>query len=339
MSQVQSNENNSVFCFRIDDLKSSPESSHYTSYSFKDLEGQGIARSVLFNSFFTVLELDAFLIKDVELKLFNSSSHLYFLYLKEGMVFHRFCEQHQAVKIEELSPTIVGSRAGEDNVLLIKNNRQTKLNLICVDKDKFYKDFRVDNENHHHKNTKLLEALEGLNSYLYVCSKNIRLSERFREIKKIGQPKDFINLIHLKSQYLSTVGEFLNQFYAELFLARNSTSLSLPELHSIKKLTEFIIDYPEIQHSIKNLCQRSGLSPSKLQEGFKSMHGQTVAHFIRQIRLKKAKSLFNTTDLNVSEVVYSIGITSRSYFCKIFKSYYGLSPSAYKNQSPTKKLT
>nr|WP_313790335.1 AraC family transcriptional regulator [Allomuricauda sp.] len=40
---------------------------------------------------------------------------------------------------------------------------------------------------------------------------------------------------------------------------------------------------------------------------------------------------YTTTEMNISEVVYSIGFTSRSYFSKIFKERYGLSPSEFKN--------
>ncbi|MDX1471934.1 MAG: AraC family transcriptional regulator, partial [Flavobacteriaceae bacterium] len=32
---------------------------------------------------------------------------------------------------------------------------------------------------------------------------------------------------------------------------------------------------------------------------------------------------------NISEVVYMIGYSSRSYFSKIFKNKYGISPSKY----------
>ncbi|MCB0387243.1 MAG: helix-turn-helix transcriptional regulator, partial [Winogradskyella sp.] len=73
-----------------------------------------------------------------------------------------------------------------------------------------------------------------------------------------------------------------------------------------------------------------GLSPSKLQEGFKLMHGHTVTEYIREVRIKKAEELIKNTDMNISEVVYTIGLTSRSYFSKIFKEKYNCSPKDYK---------
>ncbi|WP_369993860.1 helix-turn-helix domain-containing protein [Winogradskyella sp.] len=44
-------------------------------------------------------------------------------------------------------------------------------------------------------------------------------------------------------------------------------------------------------------------------------------------RLDKAAQLIQETDYNVSELVYSIGFSSRSYFSKIFKQRFGVLPS------------
>ncbi|WP_245585041.1 helix-turn-helix domain-containing protein [Psychroserpens burtonensis] len=40
-----------------------------------------------------------------------------------------------------------------------------------------------------------------------------------------------------------------------------------------------------------------------------------------------------SADLNVSQVVYSIGFTSRSYFSKIFKEKYGITPNEYRKSA------
>jgi AraC-like DNA-binding protein len=61
------------------------------------------------------------------------------------------------------------------------------------------------------------------------------------------------------------------------------------------------------------------------------MHGRTVTDYIREVRIQKSEELIKNTDLNISEVVYSIGFTSRSYFSKIFKKKYNCSPKQYKD--------
>ena len=112
-----------------------------------------------------------------------------------------------------------------------------------------------------------------------------------------------------------------------------STTLLKKELETIREISDFIQNYPELPYSINSITSKTGLSPSKLQLGFKFMHSLTLGDYIRLVRLKKSEALIRTSDLNISQVVYSIGFTSRSYFCKIFKKQFGCSPKAYQLRS------
>jgi AraC-like DNA-binding protein len=49
--------------------------------------------------------------------------------------------------------------------------------------------------------------------------------------------------------------------------------------------------------------------------------------------LKKALQLLSEGNLNISEIAYSVGFSSQSYFTRSFKEYYGKSPSDLKGQS------
>ncbi|WP_418619140.1 helix-turn-helix domain-containing protein, partial [Waltera sp.] len=40
------------------------------------------------------------------------------------------------------------------------------------------------------------------------------------------------------------------------------------------------------------------------------------------------------TDLNIIEIAYSLGFSKPSYFCRIFKKAYNLSPGKYRKDSP-----
>ncbi len=116
-------------------------------------------------------------------------------------------------------------------------------------------------------------------------------------------------------------------------------SLSLGEMEKIQEISEFIRQNPALEYNVDFLCRETSLSPSKLQEGFKKMYNRTVIDFIRNIRLEKSLELINTTDLNISEIVYSIGLTSRSYFSKIFKNKYSFSPKNFRELTRTNALS
>jgi AraC-like DNA-binding protein len=53
---------------------------------------------------------------------------------------------------------------------------------------------------------------------------------------------------------------------------------------------------------------------------------------VRIIRLKKAAELLVTTNLNVSEVSYKVGINDPFYFSKCFKAQFGKTPSAFQKE-------
>lgn len=45
--------------------------------------------------------------------------------------------------------------------------------------------------------------------------------------------------------------------------------------------------------------------------------------------MEKARHLMENTNLNITEITYRIGINSRSYFSKLFKERYSMSPKQY----------
>jgi transcriptional regulator GlxA family with amidase domain len=110
------------------------------------------------------------------------------------------------------------------------------------------------------------------------------------------------------------------------------TSLSQSELKLIRSLGNKIIKEPSFDYSLDQLSSESGLSQAKLQEGFKFLYTRTVTEYVRHIRLERARDLLNQANLNISGVVYSIGFTSRSYFSKIFKEKYAITPNEYRKK-------
>ncbi|MBI1223011.1 MAG: response regulator [Bacteroidetes bacterium] len=75
------------------------------------------------------------------------------------------------------------------------------------------------------------------------------------------------------------------------------------------------------------LCEQLGIGRNRLQKEIKSETGLSPAEFIRYIRLQEAKSLLESSRLNVSEVAYSVGFNNLSYFTRSFKTLFEFLPS------------
>ena len=65
---------------------------------------------------------------------------------------------------------------------------------------------------------------------------------------------------------------------------------------------------------------------------FKRITGSTPTNYILRLRLSTAKDLLEKTELPISDIMQKIGISDHSYFSKVFKRYYGLSPRAYREK-------
>ena len=73
-----------------------------------------------------------------------------------------------------------------------------------------------------------------------------------------------------------------------------------------------------------------GLSRNYLCTLFHKETGVSLRRFIEKSRLEKAAYLLETEGSLVSEIAERVGIPNPSYFCKMFKKFYGESPREYR---------
>lgn len=63
---------------------------------------------------------------------------------------------------------------------------------------------------------------------------------------------------------------------------------------------------------------------------FKAVLGYTPSEYMRLQRMKKAAELLLTTEMNVSEICYRVGINDPFYFSRLFKQVYDKSPTQFR---------
>jgi two-component system response regulator YesN len=60
--------------------------------------------------------------------------------------------------------------------------------------------------------------------------------------------------------------------------------------------------------------------------------GESFTDFLMKFRLEKARKMLKETNLKIYQVGSMLGYNNISYFCSIFKNYYGVSPSEYREK-------
>lgn len=108
------------------------------------------------------------------------------------------------------------------------------------------------------------------------------------------------------------------------FRVRNDQQLALQpainyvETHFAKKINA---------GKIANLC---GMSPGRFSRAFKTAHSITFQEFLMRLRTHEAARLLNNPNAGVTDVAYAVGFNDISYFGRMFKRYYKLTPSDYR---------
>ncbi|MBN2519044.1 MAG: response regulator [Bacteroidales bacterium] len=105
------------------------------------------------------------------------------------------------------------------------------------------------------------------------------------------------------------------------------TSVDEKFLKKVIELVDKNISNPYF--NVDQLSKEIGLSRAHLHRKLVSLTDLPPSGFIRIMRLKRAAKLLVEGQLQVSEVLYEVGIKSRSYFTKSFKEVFGLSPTEY----------
>ncbi|TVZ55644.1 signal transduction histidine kinase [Lutibacter sp. Hel_I_33_5] len=83
--------------------------------------------------------------------------------------------------------------------------------------------------------------------------------------------------------------------------------------------------------SVIDLTEKLNMSRSVLYRKIKALTGQSIAEFIRTIKLKRAGQLITSkTDMNISEIAYELGFNDLKHFRKLFKKQYNELPSQYR---------
>lgn len=101
-------------------------------------------------------------------------------------------------------------------------------------------------------------------------------------------------------------------------------------MEKIMSIINSQIDNPDL--NVEMLGRSVGISRVQLHRKLKDIIGMTPSDFIRNIRLKRACTLLQKPDVDVTQVAYAVGFSSQPHFSTAFKRYTGFSPTEYRQR-------
>lgn len=83
--------------------------------------------------------------------------------------------------------------------------------------------------------------------------------------------------------------------------------------------------------SVEQISRELGTTPNFLSHKFSVVEGMTLTNYIRERRMDRAGELLRYSDASIWEIAQKLGFCSQSYFGKLFKAQFGMSPQAYRD--------
>lgn len=95
-------------------------------------------------------------------------------------------------------------------------------------------------------------------------------------------------------------------------------------------MTNLIVSHiSQPEFNVEQLASALCMSRSSLHRKIKDVSNLTPVDFIRLVRLKKGAELIKTNKYRIAEVCEMVGISSPSYFTKLFHKQFGMTPKEF----------
>ncbi|MCR5053596.1 MAG: response regulator [Lachnospiraceae bacterium] len=101
----------------------------------------------------------------------------------------------------------------------------------------------------------------------------------------------------------------------------------------VRKALDYINENYSEQISLSTISEHVNLSSSYLCKIFKMATGVSITSYLSDLRMKKAKELLSSSDNSIKEISHAVGIDDQLYFSRMFKKFYGVSPSEFRGMS------
>lgn len=113
--------------------------------------------------------------------------------------------------------------------------------------------------------------------------------------------------------------------------------INLENAFVIKAKNEIEMHLSEADFNVEKLCRLLALSNSQVHRKLSALTGLSATHFIRYVRLIKAKELMIDSRFKIAAIAIDCGFNDPAYFSRVFKKEFGLTPQKWRNQNSVLK--
>jgi len=290
--------------------------------------GKGTIEGSVYSNGLNLLSFKGFLKSPIQIEFSNQEDlPVKFLYCLNGGVKYGADSSNKRYHLNRFQHAIVAGDRQNSYVLSFAAQEEIQLFSLEVSRNKFSKLLHCEMNTFDNDLVRVFKDLNPQKVFYHQGFYSLKLADLFTEVLNFPENKLFTK-IFLEGQLYKILSQQILEYEREISFDFHTNVLQKKEVSLIRKAATIIEEQLSDSLTVNYLVGCTGLNANKIQLGFRVLYGQTVNRFIRKKRLEKAKNLLQNTDYNVTEIAEKIGISSISYFSKIFKEEYQIKPSA-----------
>ncbi|MFD1062185.1 helix-turn-helix transcriptional regulator [Winogradskyella litorisediminis] len=299
--------------------------------------GKGEIRLMSFSQGISIMSIHLNLKNSFELVYNDGIVHpLKIILLKNGSIKHAFKNTNKETKINKFECVIIASTPDNNHYFKISRNKDVTMLSIQINRKLFENKIEDFIPSMHRNLSKIFRDVNGIQEFFY---KNFYNQESLKIIDDIltNTGKDFIESIIVEGQTYQLMMLQLKQYLVNQKSPEVSTTLASKSRLKLSQAIDFIENNIEDYTTVKDLAKQIDINEKTLQSAFKQFYNCTVNTYVRNFRAHHARMLVETTDLSISEIAYKVGLSSPNHLTKLFKLYYGVSPTEHKRKTKEAK--
>ncbi|WP_037315531.1 AraC family transcriptional regulator [Salegentibacter sp. Hel_I_6] len=255
-----------------------------------------------------------------------------FIYLTAGKIQHQFRDEDCTHNIKEGQSLILGANYKSGNKIYLPKNEDIQLILLDIDRKKFVEQLTFPLEDMEYIYHDIFADTNAIRTIYHHTQYSLKMSHLVNELNTINLKGIERTSFHgAKALELLT---YMLMLYKDD--SQNKDHQNILRQEDLKKIKHVIIKIDrniEDVGNITSMATEAGISETKLREGFQILFNNTIHGYIQERRLEYAMKLLLKSDKTISEIVYAIGLNSRSHFSKIFKERYGVPPKTIRQNN------
>ena len=250
---------------------------------------------------------------------------------------YRGMHMHKAAEIIEVKSGILNCHI-EDEIIKVYPNQVVFINsntghrLSSDNAEVFYAQIDID----------LLEEKDGNDEFakLYafisytqakpylIFTDNKEITELLNKFKAKYYDESKASRMYIKA-YLYELVAFM---YSQSFIY----PLAVPkeDIKKIEQIVRYIDANFKLPITLDDICAVAKYNKFTICHTFKDVTGATIFDYINFLRMRHAIEKLREREKSILEIATECGFSSATYFHRVFKNFFGCSPSAYKKLLP-----